>query len=366
MDDLPPSAASRRQVACDLAAAGPARHQGLDALRGVLVAAVVIGHFPVSARGHNPFGSLPDWLYFFHIPLFLALSCLFIKPFTPGRMGRRAVPVLVPYGAWVVLAQPGRLLRQPWGLLRDAAMGNWAHLQSVLWFLPALFSTNLLTALWRRTEVCRPWRRVAGRTALLVPALAAFILAPVLARWHEAIPFGLDVAVFLLPFILVMDQVWRQHQRLAAAAGRALAPAALAALVLGGLCIQVWEPVKTHSAFARRVDFAQFSVPVTIPGYLGMVLMAAALVLLAGRLRPPRWLAAVGRRSMPVYLLHYPLLFALRRTLGLAGESPASLLVFGLGLLALVIALATGIAQALIRISPRFAWIGLGTAGSRS
>jgi len=105
---------------------------------------------------------------------------------------------------------------------------------------------------------------------------------------------------------------------------------------------------------------------VTIPGYLGMVLMAAALVLLAGRLRPPRWLAAVGRRSMPVYLLHYPLLFALRRTLGLAGESPASLLVFGLGLLALVIALATGIAQALIRISPRFAWIGLGTAGSRS
>lgn len=310
---------------------------------------VIIGHFPTSGHGLNPFGPVPEWIYFFHIPLFLALSCLFAQPFTLGQLGQRAQQILVPYGAWFALTRPDQLLHHPWRLLGDGAMGNYAHAQSILWFLPALFTTNLLMALWRRGGLLI-------RGALLVPVAGALALAPSLARWHPRIPFGLDVAFFLFPLLWLLDQLWRRRATWTVAAGPWLVPAALAALPLGGVLIQVCERVKTHSAYARRVDLAQFSVPETLPGYLGMALMAMALVVLASRLPAPRWLATVGRYSMPIFLLHYLLLFALTRSIGLAGETRTWLLVYGVVVTALVMALAMLAAKALTRLTP---WAGL-------
>jgi len=337
------------------------RHAGLDALRGLLMAAVVIGHFPTSRLGVNPFGALPEWLYFFHIPLFLALSCLFVKPATLARTWARARQLLVPYGFWFILAQPRQALDHPLALLGDAAMGNWSHVHSSLWFLPALFTANLLVALGRTRAGRRNW---AG-PGLGVLGIAAFLGAPHLANRHPWIPFGADVALFLLPFVWGIGQVWRHRAAICARAGAWLLPAALAALALGGLLARLCERVKTHSEFARRVDFAQFSVPETMPGYLGMFLMAAALVLLAHRLEHApgaavrRCLEAAGQASLPIYLLHYPLLFVLTRTIGVAGEARGWLLLYGLAVTVLVLALPMLLAWGLGRLSPRFALVGL-------
>jgi len=337
---------------------GTERDPGLDALRGALMVAVIIGHFPTSARGLNPFGPLPEWLYFIHIPLFLALSCLFARPWTAARTGQRARQLLVPFAFWLAVSHPGQLLSSPWTLARDAAMGNWAHVQSVLWFLPALFTANQLMACWRR------WGPPA-RVPLLVLVAATVLGAGRVAPRHDVIPFGLDVALFLFPFIGVVDQAWRRRERVAGAAGAWLVPAALAALALGGALVRVCERVKTHSAFARRVDFAQFSVPETLPGYLGMTLMGVALVLLASRLRAPRGLAAVGRRSMPIFLLHYPLLYVLTRGIGLAGESRLALLAYAGLVLAGIVAAGVVMADLLGRLSPRFALLGLAVPPAR-
>ena len=326
------------------------RDPSLDALKGLLLVCVVIGHFPTSQAGINPFGPLPEWVYFCHVPLFLALSCLFVAPFSLSQLGRRARPLLVPYLVWVALSHPQRLVQEPLALLRDAALGNWASLHSILWFLPALFTLNLLVSLGRRG---RAWR---ADLALLIPGALAFLAAPALARHHARIPFGLDVAVYLLPFVAAMDQVWKRRQALA---GPWRLPAALAALALGGTVIRFCERVKTHSEFARRVDFAQFSVPETWAGYLGLCLMGAALVLLASHLPCRRLLAAAGRCGMPIYLLHYPLLWALTRTIGIAGESRTWLFVYGVTVTGLVIALAMLVAQGLSRLSPRFALLGV-------
>ena len=325
------------------------RNQGLDALRGALMVSVIIGHFPTSARGLNPFGPLPEWLYYFHIPLFLALSCLFAQPCTLRQLGQRARQLLVPFGIWMALTHPLRLLNQPGALAWDTLMGNWAHVASILWFLPALFSANLLMTLWRRAGL---W----PRAGLLLVMAGAFLSAPRLALLHDRIPFGLDVACFLFPFILLVDQAWRRREALA---GAWLAPAALLALPLGGVLVRVFEPVKTHSAYARRVDFAQFSVPVTLAGYLGMTLMGVALVILASRLPVPRWLAAVGRACMPIFLLHYLLLFALTRSIGLAGESRVLLFAYAVAVIALIVGIAMGISKALMRLSPKFAYLGM-------
>ena len=338
----------------------PQRHQGLDGLRGVLIVAVIIGHFPTSGGHINPFGPVPEWLYFFHIPLFLALSCLFAKPFSATQLKARAWQILLPYALWVALTSPREFLGQPLRLLQDAAMGNYAHIPSILWFLPALFTSNLLVALWRRACDAGPGARIPLCAGLMLLSLATFLFAPRLALGHPRIPFGLDVALFLLPFFWVIDQVWRRRQWLADKLGGVLVPAALLALPLGGGLVRSFERVKTHSAYARRVDFAQFSVPETLAGYLGMTLMAGALLLLAGRLRWPRWLAAVGRASMPIFLLHYLLLFGLTRCIGWAGESRGWLLLYGLAVIGLIIALAMLAAQGVTRLSPRLAgWLGL-------
>ena len=339
------------------------RHEGLDALRGLLIVTVIIGHFPTSGGRINPFGPVPEWVYFFHIPLFLALSCLFTRPFTTGLMRKRALQLLLPYGIWLVLTRPLPLLAHPKAFLANAAMGNYAHVRSILWFLPALFTTNLLVALGHRAQACPPPARFLARLGLGVLALlagATWVWAPGIARWHGRVPFGLDVALFLLPFLWVIDQVWQKRRHLANVARARLVPAALLAFALGGSLVRIFERVKTHSAYARRVDFAQFSVPETLPGYLGMTLMGVALLVLACRLPAPRWLAAVGRASMPIYLLHYFLLYALTRLMGLAGENRGWLLLYALVVTALILALAMAITRLLTRLSPRFAWMGLG------
>ena len=328
------------------------RHPGPDALRGLLMVAVIIGHFPTSARGTNPFGGLPEWIYFCHVPLFLALSCLFVPPLNLRQTGQRARQLLVPFALWLALSHPTLILTRPGTLALDAAMGNWAHVQSILWFLPALFATNLLMAAWRRAPA-------PARAGILVAAAGTFLAAGRVALWHDRIPFGLDVVLFLFPFLWVIDLVWRRRTAWSRLAGPWLLAAAGLALPLGGLLVRLCEPVKTHSAYARRVDFAQFSVPVTVPGYLGMTLMGLALLVLAMRLPAPRWLAAVGRRSMPIYLLHYPLLYGLTRTIGLAGEGRAALLGYAAVVILLILLLAMGAANLLTRVSPRLSWTGL-------
>jgi fucose 4-O-acetylase-like acetyltransferase len=333
------------------------RQTSVDALRGLLVVAVIVGHFPRSAHGVHPFGTAPDWIYFIHVPLFMALSCLFVKPLGLGFLARRALQILVPYAAWVLLFRPGDLFRAPLALLGNLAMGNWAHLQSVLWFLPALFSLNLLMALWVRAGSSRglAW----ARWALGLAGAGAFLLAPVLARRHERIPFGADVALFLLPFTLLVGLAWKHRARL----GRPWLAGALLALPAGALAIRGWEPLKTHSPFLRRVDLAQFSVPETVPGYLGMCLMGVALLALFVNLKAPAWLAAVGRFSMPIYLLHYPILAWTADAVRWTGNSRWLLSLHAALILSLAVILPMVLATLALRVSPRFRWLGM--AGPR-
>jgi fucose 4-O-acetylase-like acetyltransferase len=299
--------------------------------------AVIIGHLPGGVHGVHPFGALPEWIYYIHIPLFMAVSCLFVSRFTWRKTGSRALRILVPYGIWFALSHPWRLLFAPAGLLGDGLMGNWTHLQSILWFLPALFTANVAMALWRRLESRGLWVRVLLDAGTMQLSLFAFLFAREVARLHDRIPFGLDVVIFLLPFLLAMGRVWRLRPALARLGG-ALAPLALLALGLGWALVRFCEDLKCHGGFQRRVDFAQFTVPERLPGYLGMLLMGAALLLLADRIPFRRLWAALGRFSMPIYLLHYPLLVALRHATGLAGDSRLALLAIGMALTALAAA----------------------------
>jgi fucose 4-O-acetylase-like acetyltransferase len=337
------------------------RHASLDALRGLLIVSVVMGHFPSTPTGVSPLGELPDWIYYIHIPLFLALSCLFVKPITRELVRRRAVQILVPYAVWMVLTEPVRAVSDPKTFAWELLFGNWDHVRSPLWFLPALFTLNVWMMVWRWacSSPAASFSRTGVRGLMVVLSVGAFVGGQTLALHHMHIPLGLDVAPFLFPFVLLIDRVWRTRSRLQAMKRWWMA-LAVAMLVLGGVVIRFVEEPKEYCFFGRRVDFAQFSVPEKVPGYLGMCVMGVALFVLALRLPPPRWLQAVGRASMPIFLMHYALMIPLSViTLGFIGDSRPLLVVDVLFITAVVVVAAMFGAKFLRKLTRRAEWIGM-------
>ena len=328
------------------------RHQGLDALKGFLILAVIIGHFPRSAGGLSPFGPFPEWIYYFHIPLFLALSCLFVPPFSGGIVWQRTRQLLIPYLAWTAFFMHKALTNNPLESFRNILFGNWFHVRTILWFLPALFSANILMALWRRGREAKPRYRPWITLLLALPMVAAFAFAPWVAQSHDSIPFGIDIAIFLFPFIWTVERLWKNRAPLATFFGRAWVGMALVAIPLGCALIYHFEKVKTRTIFHHRVDFAQFSVPESAMGYLGMFLMSAGLVILASWLQPPRWLALIGRASMPIYLFHLQVLFYFVRYISICGESQVLLTLFGVLVITAVVAIILLATKIVLRIFP--------------
>jgi fucose 4-O-acetylase-like acetyltransferase len=289
-------------------AAAKLRDNGVESLRGLLILCVVLGHLPLSlilaGRETGTAAAIWAWsppVYAFHIPAFLALSCLFVPAWDWRWMGKRALLLLVPYLLW--LARPSFFfdpvgdLRRLYEAQKALPYGNWAWDHSILWFLPALLACNAVVAGLARLS--KPW---AWALALLGAALIRWQMETVVA-WHVAgkVPYSLDVAVYFAPLFLAARELYdRRNWTL----GRPWWFWA-AVFAAGVALIQLFEPVKTHTVFHWRVDLAQFSVPVTVAGILGCA--AAVLGLLAafaGR-QGLAWMAWLGKRSLPIYLMHY-------------------------------------------------------------
>jgi fucose 4-O-acetylase-like acetyltransferase len=309
----------------------------LDSLRGFLIVLVVIGHsnfhgfaqatqgHPVSAIMSRLVGVLPQ-IYYFHIALFFSASCLHLQSGRPRSIGRRFALLVVPYFFWVCWpalsyfaaeyifnATRPRFLPfvtgPVWGWLKDSLgrglHGSWEQLKSILWFIPALVSLLALLIPIIAVHELRPrnvlWR-YAPFTLLALLWLAIFLNSSVVAQWHIAgrIPWGLDVAVFIAPIAVLHRWLYRSQE-----SSHRLPFWVLILFIFGGdALISTLEPVKTHSPYAYRIDFAQFSVPSSPYGLLGFLLLTTGLLLVSFRLPAIRWLATLGRFSMPIFLLH--------------------------------------------------------------
>ncbi|MFM2090141.1 MAG: Acyltransferase family [Planctomycetota bacterium] len=335
------------------------RHAGLDALKGLLIVAVVIGHWDAVGFGVDPFGPLRSWVYYIHVPLFLAVSALFLAWSGPARLVRRLGMILVPYALWMLILRRHQLIQDPVALFTDIAWGNFAHVMSVLWFLPALASLTVLMSAWRWAEAGPGPIRALAAAGLLAAGTAAWTCVPWLIPWHDRIPFGADVALVLLPWVVVIDRLWRSRAAiLPARPGLALASAA-ALVVVGWAMLHLLEPVKTHNPYGHRIDLAQLSVALTPGGIVGMTALAAGLLLAADRLPAPRLLVAIGMASMPIFILHYEVLVRAAHRAHRFAADPAAAWAWALAAFIVAIAapwLAARIASALI---PAAAWLGL-------
>ena len=177
----------------------------IDPCKGLGIYLVVLGHANINS-------ALQHFIYLFHMPLFFFLSGYLHTTRTDlgGFFRKKAIHLLVPYAAFLVLLYPLGLVRVMFhhgfgpalGYAFFAALWGGARLQGlygVFWFLPCLFMTqqvmNLLLARFR-------WRTIAS--VVFIAALLSYLnadLAPQLSLPLDTNVVPAAMPLFYLGFL---------------------------------------------------------------------------------------------------------------------------------------------------------------------
>lgn len=287
----------------------------LDALEGLGIMLVVLGHLP--QIGASALGAV---IYAFHVPLFFALSGVTLVGASASALGRRVLALLWVYAVIGLLSLPWALAQHPsasfGGVLAGLAYGSPMTLQlGPLWFLPALALATPLAWLMMRPAIrggSGPWL-AAGGVLLLAAGSALFAWAPartprgLVLAWGDFASAGAfwsaDVAVLGAGFVV-----------LGALLGRVLEACDTRRTVwLGcgaaGLAVLAFRATpRVELAYGAWADPVRHSVVAA-----AAILALAALARLAGtRLGLLAW---IGRSTLPILVLHVVVYTLLRPVL---------------------------------------------------
>lgn len=143
----------------------PNRNLSVDALRGLAILLVVLGHAISNAENltlatkYDPQFLLSNFLYTFHMPLFMLISgyVLFGKKI---RISDRAIRLILPFFAWIpVYWFVNRYMHHyPWPVRFGTTLKDTILKPGIgLWFLPTLFLCSLLLIPVIRLEKVQKW-----------------------------------------------------------------------------------------------------------------------------------------------------------------------------------------------------------------
>lgn len=260
------------------------RHTGIDLLRVVGIAAVVLGHVFAGPETHQ-------WIYPWHVPVFFFLTGYFWKPDRTIRdeLRNRSRTLLLPYLTWLlvgfgVLAVLGDLTT---GHLLAALRGgvNLGGVFGAFWFVMTLFFTTILYRLVERSPVIAWGIASAG-------LLIAYLFPGVLGATPQSIGLAAPCLVFVLA-----GRFARNHQP----AQRVLAGSVL--LTLTGLAILL-APVGNIN-----LKPADFGTPVL--GVLVSIAASWGLTLLFSQIKAPAFVTELAHCGIAVVLFHTAVITAL-------------------------------------------------------
>lgn len=174
----------------------------IDVLKGIGIFYVVLGHI-------TNIGELREYIWNFHMPLFFAISgFLYNADKYPGFKGffkSRVKSIYIPYVLfflitflyWVVIERKFRggeysILHQFLGLFYGTVEGNHMYFNCALWFLPCLFSVELMFYFVSKIN------NNIGIFALLVLSFAIGTL--LVQNDLKVLPLGLHTAFFAIIF----------------------------------------------------------------------------------------------------------------------------------------------------------------------
>lgn len=192
-----------------------AKDPTIDVIKGIGIISVVIGH--------STTGGLPQWLYYFHMPLFFVLSGILSKPGRVGEGGhylkKKWYSLMVPYFSWLLLFNAinlagaaknliisptmkeaefygGILLEQLYGGSRLTAD------KSVFWFVTCLFLTQQINHVITM-------RLAPRRVDLLMTAFLAIAWMDAKFDWLGQWPWSAEVCFYALPLYHIGQRVGR-------------------------------------------------------------------------------------------------------------------------------------------------------------
>jgi len=284
----------------------------IDIAKGIGILLVALAHNDLA--GYAPF--LFHWIYSFHMPLFFFLSGLFFKPEIPfaDLLRRRFNSLLKPYFFGIFLIYFGAIFFDTMGLpiafgrILKSLYANGYYLDWVaMWFLPALFTVNLLAFLFylafRRSD--QPWPRWIG--LLMMLALGAWTVGrftpidiSLLGRklTLNGLPWSLDLALLAGFFFILGREIYTRLPQ-----DRLASPW----MLLGAAALNL----SLVSIFPQTMDLntRSYGLPLvfTLEAISGILLVLSASHWLQ---RSPAWLsglfAYMGRISVLILIFHNP------------------------------------------------------------
>lgn len=227
--------------------------------------------------------------------------------------------------------------------LQRLAMGNWASVKTVIWFLPAMFSVSMVYGLLLKLPT-KYSLIISGLLVLLSP-----LLISKLQPYHGLTPFGLDVAVLMAPLaLLVIALSKRFYSQLTDNQRFAI----LGFFVTLWIVCIIYLPYVKVNGFSKQLDMAQLNLPhLAIVGSLCLTFMLGVSVL-----RKKTFLVGLGQATMPIFALHMTVLVLINPARPVFTHYP--------DLSYWAIAIATTlicyfIALLIKKLDPRFSYLGL-------
>ncbi|HET6351622.1 MAG TPA: acyltransferase [Coriobacteriia bacterium] len=327
------------------------RDASIDALKGLAIALVVLGHaLVISATSSHPFPGavslnpgewvpvstasslLLSFVYSFHMPLFAFVSGRLLDSSLSRPMGevirRRAMSLLLPYMAWVpvLFAVDRFILRRAsgslWTALVSAALGR-----SGLWFLFALFVCSVVAV--AIAKVSRRW--LLPLSAVVAIGLSAHSIVPLPNLFH------LSNVVWIYPFVVMglyardSEEWLKQHRALALTIS----------LVAFGALLYLRHPVHVPAMQPLRdVSPALLAKALALAVRYACAAAGVAALYAGYTRRTGRWIDAqafIGKRSLGIYATHSAFVWALvevglKQPLLITGLALAGSLVVTVGL----------------------------------
>lgn len=279
------------------------------------------------------------------MPLFLTVSTLFIKNSYDWLL-KRASLILIPYLFWFFLGHVKMLITNPEIFLGKLLMGNWNSTESVIWFLPALFSLNFLVFLFYKGSYYL-------KVFVFIVSILAFVFSKEIMIEHDIIPFGLDLAVYIFILTYLIKLLYENINMI----DKFNILSLVIIILISSLLLFYFEPLKTVTHFYARVDLAQFFVPTTIIGYVFFLILNLSIFVLFFKIKSNKMLAFVGMYSFPVFLMHLIILYKLPTLIKFDNLSLRVLFMVIIFITSFIVPII--ISKVLMKLSDKFKFIGL-------
>ncbi|MBQ1488748.1 MAG: acyltransferase family protein [Lachnospiraceae bacterium] len=285
-----------------------------DNLKGILILLVVITHFAFPLSGEKEVRVMIDFVFLFHMPLFILLSGLFSKGGTPQERrawGRNVVYYAIIYGMMIALILVVVRYWFPVNLL--SPFHAWGG--GIAWYMMAMVWFTLLTPLFKNTKP--------------VPVMLVLLAIAVLSGFYPLGDlFTLSRTIVFLPFFALgvylgsgrLLSFRQSHKRLSHVCK------IFAVLITAVLCILLYKMPLSCNELIKMMSKGRSSYleVITATGLdignaeallfrLVLYVVTAGIIIViltACPLKKIPVLNTAGKKSLRIYFYHAPLNYA--------------------------------------------------------